>query len=470
MFPQRFTRDLWLVLLLTLPVAASAQEPAQLGDRREPFLDTWFLGELTGAAERRMHHPTPRGVVLRTDEPWEGNVSAYFTIFRDEDRYRMYYRCAHRAGNEVGRQLTCYAESDDGIDWRKPDLGLVEFNGSTQNNIVWDGLGTHNFTPFKDRNPGARPDARYKAVASRQGSYPDGELFAFKSPDGIHWERMGEEPILTTGAFDSQNLIFWDATEGEYRAYWRDFRDGMRDIRTASSEDFRRWSESRWLTYPGAARRHLYTNQVMPHPRAPHLLIGFPTRFVRRDGVPLTEGLLMSSRDRRTFHRWPEALIRPGPNPDKWQNRSNYIWWGLVATPSNAQEAPPEWSLYVNEGYREGDYTSIRRYTIRKDGFVSIHAPMSGGQFLSRPFTFEGSTLTLNVATAAAGSVRVELQTPSGEPIDGHALSDSDVLYGNTLSKTVRWEGEADVSDLAGRPVRLRIQLKDADLYSLRFR
>lgn len=467
---HRFGQGLGLLMLLALPLSASAQSPVQLDDRREPFLDSLFLDSLRGGAERRMHHPTPRGIVLRTDEPWEGNASAYFTIFRDGDQYRMYYRCAHRSGGDVDQELTCYAESNDGINWRKPDLGLVEFNGSKQNNIVWDRLGTHNFTPFKDPNPEARPDARYKAVASKKGSYPDGELYAFSSPDGIRWERMRQEPIITKGAFDSQNLVFWDSDRGQYRAYWRDFRDGTRDIRTANSEDFRHWSDSKWLKYPGAAERDLYTNQIMPHPRAPHVLIGFPARFVRRGGVPLTEGLLMSSRDRQTFHRWPEALIRPGPNQDKWQNRSNYIWWGLVETKSGAGEAPPKWSLYVNEGYREGDFTSIRRYTIRKDGFVSIHAPMSGGQLTSQPFTFEGTALTLNLATAAAGSVRVELQTRNGKPIDGHSFSDCDVTYGDALSKTVRWNGEADISDLAGRPIRLRIQLKDADLYSLKFR
>jgi hypothetical protein len=72
------------------------------------------------------------------------------------------------------------------------------------------------------------------------------------SADGIHWSRMSDKPIMTQGAFDSQNLIFWDTVRGEYRAYWRDFRNGLRDIRTAVSKDFLKWGESTWLSYPGA--------------------------------------------------------------------------------------------------------------------------------------------------------------------------------------------------------------------------
>ena len=67
------------------------------------------------------------------------------------------------------REVTCYAESRDGIHWTKPELGLFEFNGSKQNNIVWDGPGTHNFTPFLDTNPACPPDAKYKALAGGRG-------------------------------------------------------------------------------------------------------------------------------------------------------------------------------------------------------------------------------------------------------------------------------------------------------------
>ncbi|MGM0532746.1 MAG: hypothetical protein ACQER7_15465, partial [Bacteroidota bacterium] len=293
-------------------------------------------------------------------------------------------------------------------------------------------------------------------------------LFAFQSPDGIHWSLMSEDPVITKGAFDSQNLAFWDPVREEYREYHRDFKEGIRDIRTATSNDFLNWSDPQWLEYPGAPNEHLYTNQIMPYFRAPHIFIGFPTRYIpKRES--LTEGLFMSSRDGRTFHRRREAFIRPGLLPGKWQNRSNYIWWGLVETESPYDEGPDQLSLYVNEGYYEGESSRIRRYTLRIDGFVSLSAPMEGGEMVTKPVIFSGDQLEINFSTSAAGSLRVELQDENGEPIPGFTLDDCPAIYGDSIKRTVEWNSNADLSKLAGKPVRMRIVLKDADIYSFRF-
>src|SRR5262249_24523048 len=145
-------------------------------------------------------------------------------------------------------EVTCYAESKDGITWTKPNLGLFEFLRSKDNNIVWmGGKETHNFTPFKDKNPSAPEAERYKALAG----YP---LRAFISPDGIHWKLLREEPVITKGAFDSQNLAFWDTERQQYVAYFRDFirPARIRAIKTCTSTDFRHWSDPVFLDYGDA--------------------------------------------------------------------------------------------------------------------------------------------------------------------------------------------------------------------------
>ena len=202
-----------------VPSFAAAAEPAtavptpttppDLGSRRELFVDDFLIERLAGA-ELKMHRPVAQDVALVCDAPWEGNTSAYFTLFADDDRFRMYYRGAHwdvAAKKEAHPEFTCYAESRDGLQWEKPQLGLFEFNGSKENNIILTGTGTHCFAAFKDGNPAAPPEARYKAVSAvfRKG------LFAYQSPDGVRWSWVKPEPVITDGAFDSQNLAFWDA-------------------------------------------------------------------------------------------------------------------------------------------------------------------------------------------------------------------------------------------------------------------
>jgi len=167
---------------------------------------------------------------------------------------------------EIDHRFACYAESDDGITWRKPELGLVEFQGSKANNIIL-GSGPHGpldvdaarFAIFKDTNPATTSDARYKGIF--RSNKPQG-LIVLKSSDGINWQPMSDAPVITDGAFDSLNLAFWDEYRGEYRAYWRAFEkpsipvphsnsDGMRSIRTATSPALIHLSPVQALSYTG---------------------------------------------------------------------------------------------------------------------------------------------------------------------------------------------------------------------------
>jgi len=402
----------------------------------------------------------------------------------------------------MGREVYCYAESRDGIKFTKPNLGLHAFKGSKQNNIIWTGVGTHNFAPFLDTRPGCPSDERFKALG---GLASQGGLFAFRSADGIRWSLMSKKPVVTKGAFDSQNLAFWDSNAGVYRAYFRTFTKGVttakvwkpsgyRAIRTAVSRDFIKWVKPADLTYKNSPVEHMYTNQIAPYFRAPHILIGFPTRYVERGwsksmrqlpqlklrqnraaahlryGTALTEGLIMASRNGVHFERWNEAFLRPGPQrPDTWIYGHQYIAWHAVETKSSLPGAGNEMSLYASEGSWHGKGNSIRRYTMRLDGFVSINAPLRGGELVTKPLKFSGSKLAINFATSAAGGIRVELQTAAGKPLPGFTLKDCDVVFGDSLKRSVTWKGGRNLSSVAGQPVRLRIQLKDADLYSFRF-
>ena len=489
--------------------------PIDIGSRRELFVDKFLIDRLSGRAEQRLHSPQPQAIAITHDAPWEGSGCGYHSVFQDGDSYKMYYKAWHldASGGKLKSDshplFLCFAESRDGVSWTKPNLGLVEFQGSKSNNIVMaPGMfGTINADPghaavFKDDNPAAPADSRYKAIV--RSSKPHG-LLAFQSPDGLHWSPMSEKPVITDGAFDSQNLAFWDAARGEYRAYWRYFTKGVADdktwkpsghraIRTARSKDFLNWTDQHDLVYPDVPSEQLYTNQIKPYHRAPHIMLGFPTRYVDRGwsesmqslpelqhrqarsaaspryGTAITEGLFMSSRDGVQFTRWHEAFLRPGiERVGKWHYGDQYIGWHLVETQSPLEGAPGELSLYSTESYWTGNSSLLRRYSLRMDGFVSIHAPMAGGELFTKPLSFEGDSLSLNFSTSAAGTIRVELQTAQGQPIPGFSLADCDEIFGDSLDRKVSWKSKSDVAALSKQPIRLLIELRDADLYSMKF-
>lgn len=447
-----------------LPSLLEAAEPIDIGSRLELFVDDYVIDKIEGDASLHLHRPEPQEVVLTTDKPWEGNTSAYYTIFQDGDIYRMYYRGSHfdeKTKKAAHREVTCYAESKDGVHWNKPNLGLFEFDGSKDNNIVWDGIGTHCFTAFKDKNPDCAADARYKAIS--RGT-PHG-LYAFKSPDAIHWSLIKKEPVITKGAFDSQNLAFWDAHTKQYREYHRTFVDGVRAIMTGTSQDFVKWTDPVLLNYGDAPNQHLYTNAVQTYDRAPHILLGFPTRYLPNEGQRV-EPTLMASHDGLHFKRWLDPVISEDAPEDRGGNRSNYMTWGLLELPGKENEL----SVYATEAYYTGPDSRVRRFTYRTDGFVSLRGGTSGGgSLITKPLRFTGKQLYINLTTRKRGTVRAELQNADGEPIEGFALADCEPLAGASISRALSWTG-GSLENLSGQVVRVRFEAKGADLYSFRFK
>jgi len=471
-------------VLMVMVAGTALAAPVDLGSRLEPLVDDYLIDTMDGV-ELRLHQPTPREVAITYDAPWEGNTSCYVTVFQDGDLFRMYYRGSDYdvAGGTHSEQYVCYAESADGITWTKPELGLVAFEGSTANNILWEGIGVHNFAPFKDTNPDCKPEERYKALA---GGKKKG-LVAFTSPDAIHWTLVSEEPVITEGAFDSQNLAFYDNERGRYVDFHRGFKDGVRHIMTCTSQDFKTWTEPEWVDFGDTPDEHLYTNATVAYPRAPHIFMAFPKRFVPNrstDVHPIagvSDTVFMTSRDGGHWKRWREAFIRPGAQDSRWVNRNNMAAWGMLFTPGSLPGTPDEISLYTTEGYYVGP-CHLRRHTLRQDGFVSVHAGGSEGAFTTKPITFAGdpevagqespaeTVLSINFATSAAGYVRCEIREADGTPIPGYTLAECDTIFGDDLARPVTWGGKAELKALEGKPVRLHFELYDADLYALRFR
>ena len=473
-------RSLCLSVAVCLVAAAvHAQTPIDIGNSLELFVDRFLIENMTGT-ELRLHHPHPAETVIRFDEPWEGEFVGYSTVIKDSDIYRLYYR---GYPEQTKKQVTCYAESRDGITFSKPKLGLYEVAGTRDNNIILADTDpvTHNFSPFIDTKPGVPQSERYKAL----GGSSESGLIGYVSGDGIHWRKLRDEPLISKGAFDSQNVAFWSESEGCYVCYFRTWTGGefagFRTISRTTSKDFLTWSPPEEMNYGDTPHEHLYTNQTQPYYRAPHIYLAFPMRFMpgrqvltdeqaRSIGVIGTykgdcaEVVFMSSRGGNRYDRtFMEGFIRPGLDPGNWASRAGMAVLGVIPT------GPAELSLYKQAHYAQPTGHLVR-YTIRTDGFVSVNAPYSGGEFLTKPLIFDGSELVINFSTSAAGSIKVEIQDIQGNPVPEYSMENAAETIGDEIERTVSWKNGADVSPMAGKPVRLRFMMMDADLYSLRFR
>jgi len=455
----------------------------QLRNSREIFVDYYLIDKLQGIRIVK-HTPRDEGKVLYFDKKWEGLFCTYSTIIKDLELYRAYYRGLPLAGKDgTNEETTCIAESSDGIHWEKPNLGLYKINGSFNNNVILanESPASHNFSPFIDTNPDTKPDQKYKALA---GEGKRG-LVAYVSPDGIHWKKLKDDGVLKKGVFDSQNVSFWSESEKCYLCYFRTWTgggySGFRSVSRATSNDFVNWSEPVAMTYGNTPFEHLYTQQTSPYFRAPHIYVAIGGRLMPGRQV-LTEeqakmlnvdpgyfkdcsdAYFMTTRGGNVYDRtFMEAFIRPGIGLDNWVSRSNYPALNVVQT------SPEEMSIYVNQDYAQPT-AHLHRYSLRLDGFTSISAPYIGGEVITKPFTFTGRELEINYSTSAVGEIRFELQDENGVPVPGYTLEDSQRIIGNEISRVVLWKGNGDLQKLASKTIRLRIYMKDADLYSIKFK
>jgi hypothetical protein len=479
------------IAALLATAMGAATPPVDIGDRLELFIDHYLIAEMKGV-ELSLGRPQEREIALRFDLPWEIPFSGAHSVIKDGDIYRMYYRGANtdvRGEYDETSEVTCYAESRDGIKWIKPILGLHEYRGNKANNLILPPNNprrvSHNFAVFLDSRPGVPVDERYKGVGGTSNrweqdkSRPHG-LYRYVSGDGINWRLYSPQAIFDQYALDTLNTALWSPAERCYVAYIRPGKTPFRTISRAVSNDFLTWSEPEEVDYGSTPPEHIYTNGTHPYFRAPHILIALPFRFqpervvlsaaehqlfgthyTQRKGI--SDAVLMTSRVGNKFDRtFMESFIRPGLNRRAWGARSNLPGLGVVQT------GPTEMSLYITTHHTMRDY-HMRRYSLRLDGFASVNAPFTGGTLMTKPLIFSGRHLVLNYSTSSIGDLRVEILDEAGKPLPGFSVDDCDEIIGDEISRVVAWKSSTDLAALAARPVRLRFVMKDADLYSLQF-
>lgn len=380
----------------------------------EPFWDEYLVDERHTTAKLSVNRPDRVGSVLLMDRPWEKSAS-YYSIVRDTDRYRMYmtklfskYVTDH--WEDCGSAVS-YLESEDGIHWERPVLGLYAFKGNYENNIILmdDGeLSYDAVSVFIDENPDCPTEERYKGIVKCHSYYPKGfydpfeegmakagtkhmhSLVSYVSEDGIHFKKHS---VVSKGIslYDSLNTVCYNQHTGKYTCFLRswttkddkycgEFNDkALRAVSITESVDFMNWSEPKFLEYLGDEDYPMYTNGVLMYPYDDRYYVGFPTRYNERknwtgnfdrlcgrkdralaaekelrDGTAVTDGLFMSSRDGYHWRRFDEAILTGGPEQfgESWTNwlyGDGYPAQGLVETPPRIRNAAPEISILVPE-------------------------------------------------------------------------------------------------------------------------
>jgi hypothetical protein len=463
-----------------------------VGTSRQLFLDdSWF--EHSDRIQLTRHSPVLREAAISLERPWEKKWLSYSTVIQEGDRYRMWYRVTEV---QESKSWTCYAESRDGAHWEKPSLGIVSREGSPDNNVVFDPSYGINATVLKDPNGSA--EERYKLIVRRGGN-----IEGLVSADGLRWRPVSHNPLLdaSLGHYDSHNVLLWDDERGVYVIYLRGFLDDSgkvrlapdwnevdrtgtrtwRVIRRSESPDFRRWSKPEVVVRRDGEdpeTLNFYTNAAVKYPWAARAYFMFPmvlyvTNRGKKEtgrqfpGTPnpgLSDIQFLSSRDGIHWHRrFRHPLIRPGLEPDNWVDRNPIMGVGMIQT------GPAEISMYYSELFHSRR-NCLRRCTFRTDGFVSVEAPYAGwGEFTTRPLRFDGSRLDLNYSTSGGGTILVELLDEGRKPIPGHTMADCEPIFGDKVAGGVRWSQGGDLRRLAKVPVRLRVRMRDAHLFSFRF-
>ena len=465
-----------------------------IGNRREVFWDNYLLDEEMTTAQSRLLPPVEKGICYTLDQGDEMESVSFLQILKAEDGYRLYYCPWSQWKTPIVIRLAVL-ESKDGIHWTRPHLNLFPHPELRENNIVIDDLADNAFV-FLDPNPCCPKEEKYKAICEQVSVNEEGEhrpsLWCYTSPDGFRFQKAWL--MSENGTFDTLNTVHW--RDGKYACYIRDFHGyesetkkwtGVRDIRVMYSTDFKNWTIPKQLEYEDGLDIPMYTNNVIPYERAPHILIGFPTRYMERKcwtqnneqfvssavkkevmkleprfGLAVTDCVFMHSRDGEFWYRNNEAFLTPG-----YETEDNWVYGDCYPAYNLVDSGKETYYMYCHMYDRtQNKAKDLMRYEIRKDGFACIMAGGKESLAVTKPLIFTGKELHLNFSTSACGYIYVDVLDAEGNPL---SEKESFEIYGDNLDRCISFADDTDFGPYSGKPVRLRFRMYDAKLYSMWF-
>ena len=478
-----------------------------VADRKQLFIDHRFIDRCENV-ELTVNPPVKLpGPVLVSEHPWETFSIGWSCVLEDDGLFKLWYSACGADQWAGGAWYLCYATSWDGLTWEKPELGLVEYDGSKRNNIVRAACKLAYI--FIDPNGGEAD--RYKMVEQVLGE----GIRVGTSADGLTWDMP--DRLVSTLKPDTPKQAYWDARIGRYVAWLKlmvaddgtpmfPFVDPVasdppaiapkilrrgRSIGRIEVDDLTApWPEESIRTVLAADEHDppdsdIYHPDVLPYTEADDAYFMFPMTYqhfgegettVRNDG--LNDAQFAASRD--SIH-WMRYDRRP------------YIGRGLPGTfdggtihasPAHLRRGDRFLQMYTGSPWTHGGFRALsdeerrdRGYgngiglvEQRLDGFVSADAAYTGGTLTTPPLRFSGERLELNIDVAAMGQARVEVQDEAGRPLPGFELSRCRRVMVNDVRHVAAWDGSPSLGSHAGRPIRLHFGMRSAKLYAFQFR
>ncbi|HMC67429.1 MAG TPA: hypothetical protein VKI65_21015 [Gemmataceae bacterium] len=439
---------------------------------RQLFVDDFLI---ESSSLKRTHHRTkyhPATPVLKPDKPWEmtgrdpcAMVFSDGVWYNPQDKlFKMWYM-----GGIV--RTTCYATSKDGIHWEKPELDVVVRDGK-RTNIVQEGF-RDSVTVWLDQEE-KDPSRRYKLFRSHRQKKQWG-LSLYFSADGIHWG----EAVAESGPCGDRTTAFYNPFRkvwvysvradarglGRVRSYWEN-ADALAGARWKAGEP------SPWV---GADKLdperddlktqcQLYNLDCAAYES---LMIGLFAiwRGQPRDRAKPNELCLGFSRDGFHWHRPDHRAFIPVS-----EKHGDWNWANVQSAGGCCLVVGDQLYFYVSgragiKGSPTSGVCTTGLAVLRRDGFASVDAGETEGTLTTRPITFRGKHLFVNVDDPN-GELRVEVLDKDDRVIRPFTKDNCVPVRADQTLHAVRWKGADDLSDVAGKPVKMRFHLKNGRIFA----
>ena len=473
-----------MAVFISLNFSSVSAETLNVGTVKQVFIDGRFIANSRNV-KLVVNKPRITGEKLIVpNKPWEDfYLGAYTTVIQEGDRIHMWYETADKRGLKDLTAVAYANSTDGGATWTKPNLGIIEYEGSTNNNLVMTEV--HGSTVFRNR-PDAPPSKKYcMFVAQTKGAKPkEYPSKAFYSADGLHWKAIEKVPFLDVSGLskyhsfhlDSQNVTFWDSRLKKYVMMPRINDGATRTIGRTESPVFGDFPTPEIVFRPDKddlPNMDFYTSAAIQYSWAADAYYMFPATYyitsMQKNDGPIDIQFAASRNGADWLRPDRHPIIRMGFD-NQWDNGALYAGYGLSRQGDELSLYYSAYDVthgaYVERGYLGG---IITRAIYRLDGFMSIDSDYKRGEFVTPTLVFGGDRLEINFDGSAGGWARVEIQDKNGKPIPSFTEKDSDKITGNSVRKPVSWGGKKSLSSLKGKKVKLRFVMRDAKLYAFQF-